>query len=340
MTDDNWQTTKLAIGLVGGRYSVNAEVIAGTLIAGEQLTIKNTNNSFVVDANGARLTNASISVERRNANNDIISNVIINPDYGIKIQKVNPSSGEAEDNFYTDISGNLHMRGDIYAESGTFNGTVYATDGVFSGRIEASTVEASSFIGGSFEGDIECDADISGGSLSGAIIYFGTRKSGGKLFGGTSGATLDTNNGIFEITAVPAGGNAYTHIDGNLVLGNPNAWTGNVSLSDPSQATGHLIANGGADSEKDNYSIYAAHGVYGHQRIKSDTFIEAGYAMVLRGEQINQWSDLEKYIGGGGAGKTNYIKIASYQTEDLSAPTGLYHLGFDNGIITSFYKIL
>ena len=81
MTDDNWQSSKLAIGFINGVYSVNAEVIAGTLLAGSQLTITNDNNSFVVDSNGVRIDNASMTITT--ANNQII----LNPDVGIKLQK-------------------------------------------------------------------------------------------------------------------------------------------------------------------------------------------------------------------------------------------------------------
>lgn len=171
MTDDNWQNVKLAIGIINGKSSVNAEVVAGTLIAGEYLTITNSGGTFTVDGKGATMRNGSISVERKSGS-QITSIVTLNPDYGIKIQKKTGSS--LTDTFYTDLNGNLHFAGDLTGSSGTFtgnlygatitggsidigngnftvdsNGSLYANDGYFQG-----TVTASNFEGGVITGEI------------------------------------------------------------------------------------------------------------------------------------------------------------------------------------------
>lgn len=130
MTDDNWQTVKLAIGLIGGRYSVNAEVIAGTLIAGEQLTIKNNNNSFVIDANGAKMTNASIEVT-----NDR-NKIVLNPDVGIQMSVKNPDTGEYDTNaLMFSEKGVLEFSGTLRAATGEFTGKVTADEGEIGGWI-------------------------------------------------------------------------------------------------------------------------------------------------------------------------------------------------------------
>lgn len=130
MTDDNWQTVKLAIGLIGGKYSVNAEVIAGTLLAGEQLTIKNANNSFVVDANGVKLTNASIEVT-----NDK-NKIVLNPEVGIQMSVKNPSTGEYDTNsLMFSEKGVLEFSGTLRAATGEFTGKVTANEGEIGGWI-------------------------------------------------------------------------------------------------------------------------------------------------------------------------------------------------------------
>ena len=133
MTDDNWQSTKLAIGFINGVYSVNAEVIAGTLIAGNQLTISNESNSFVVDSNGVRIDNASMTITTPN------NQIIINPDVGIKLQKKNGDN--LEDKLYFSSEGDLN-----------FSGTLTAADGIFSGTVEAGTINASNIYGSYIEG--------------------------------------------------------------------------------------------------------------------------------------------------------------------------------------------
>lgn len=130
MTDDNWQTVKLAIGLIGGKYSVNAEVIAGTLLAGEQLTIKNANNSFVVDANGVKLTNASIEVT-----NDK-NKIVLNPEVGIQMSVKNPSTGEYDTNsLMFSEKGVLEFSGTLRAATGEFTGKITANEGEIGGWI-------------------------------------------------------------------------------------------------------------------------------------------------------------------------------------------------------------
>lgn len=89
-TDDGWQSCKAALGniTIGNTnyYGLVAEAIVGNLIAGDQLTIANQNNSFVVDGNGATLKNADLTVENG------VSRIVISPDTGFKIQKKDGSS--------------------------------------------------------------------------------------------------------------------------------------------------------------------------------------------------------------------------------------------------------
>ena len=318
MTDDNWQSTKLAIGFINGVYSVNAEVIAGTLIAGSQLTISNESNSFVVDANGVKIDNASMTITT--ASNQII----LNPDVGIKLQKKNGENWE--DKLYFSSNGDLN-----------FSGKLTAATGVFSGTVEAGTINSSEIYGSYIEGGEIIGSSIDGGSVSGSTIYFGSGKSGATLKGsGSSGATLTCNNGVFTIMAKPtAGTDAYVNILGNLVLGSGDSWAG-IDMSNSSQSSGYLLAGGGESGENDNFSIYARHGVYGHERIKTRTVLESEGSLWVEtgikfaGEWLYSWSGIKSYLGGRSTRNIAYTDAVNGLT---------YNLIFENGILMGWEEI-
>lgn len=192
MTDDNWATAKLAVGLFateesGAYFGVNAEVIGGKLIVGNNLIIENQNDQgvmqFKVDASGAWLHNSTFVLQKDNG-----GCMILDPKYGLLAgtdglfategTTVLPSflgaDGEVElerdgmpanTNFFIDSrDGSAYFRGNVYATDGVFNGTVYATDGKFTGEIEATR--------GTFSGTIKAatlDGKLVGGATGGAL---------------------------------------------------------------------------------------------------------------------------------------------------------------------------
>lgn len=89
-TDDDWQSTRTALGRVdlGGveYYGLVAEVLVGNLIAGSNLVIKNANKdedvTFRVDGSGATLTNSSFTILKGDS-----TQIVINPEDGFKILK-------------------------------------------------------------------------------------------------------------------------------------------------------------------------------------------------------------------------------------------------------------
>jgi len=164
MTDDGWEHAKLAIGRfaskeTGEYWGVNAEVIGGKLIVGNNLIIENVNDmgvmQFKVDAGGAWLNNATMCVQC-----DDGGKILIDPRYGIMAgtgdlytvdgttvkpnfigaggKIITDSYGIPQNaNFYLDArTGKAYFRGD-----GVFNGTIHARDGDFSGTIKASILE-------------------------------------------------------------------------------------------------------------------------------------------------------------------------------------------------------
>lgn len=117
MTDNNWQTSKLAIGKnSNNQYGVIADYIVGKLLAGNSLTITDENNTFTVDSKGAKLVNATLEVTDKNGKNRIL----LDKDNGIKIQKI--ENGQWKDKFYANNSGNLVLDGEITSTSGTIGG--------------------------------------------------------------------------------------------------------------------------------------------------------------------------------------------------------------------------
>ena len=79
-TDDNWSTSKMAIGKIfdpnfvtsdnpeGLKYGIAAPYIVGTLLAGENLVIDTENGAFKVDSSGVYIDALNFHIRRENAN--------------------------------------------------------------------------------------------------------------------------------------------------------------------------------------------------------------------------------------------------------------------------------
>lgn len=161
MSDDNWATAKLALGLfktenTGSYFGVNAEVIGGKLIVGNSLIIENATDDgvmqFMVDASGAWLNNATFVLQKSGG-----GNIIIDPAFGIVAGNanlfttqgttvtpsfVNSSGSIVKDsdgmptnaNFFLDIqTGNAYFRGKVTATSGEIGGFTIADDYLYAG---------------------------------------------------------------------------------------------------------------------------------------------------------------------------------------------------------------
>ncbi len=166
MTDDGWQSAKLAIGLfaspeTGEQWGVNAELIAGKLIIGNNLVLQNPlvdsqghrtgTMMFQVDATGVWLYNSRMVFQSNSGR------IIIDPEYGIAAGNnllfstsgttvtpgfidrygriITDSDGMPQNaNFYLDIdTGNAYFRGKLIAESGEIGGFTIASSYLYSG---------------------------------------------------------------------------------------------------------------------------------------------------------------------------------------------------------------
>lgn len=171
MTKDNWVTADLAIGAFktdsGYHFGVNAEVIGGNLIVGNELIIEAPQvdqqgqptgvMQFKVDGSGAWLNNSTF-VLQSDANNG--GKIIIDPQYGIlagdnNLYTINGTTvtpsfiDTTEDppemtfdndgmptnaNFFLDINnGNAYFRGKVNATSGQIGGFTLESDYMHAG---------------------------------------------------------------------------------------------------------------------------------------------------------------------------------------------------------------
>ena len=162
ITDNGWQSAKLAIGQFatedGGTYfGVNADVIGGKLIVGNNLVIENVNDNgvmqFKVDASGVWLNNSTFVLQK-----DGGGKMLIDPQYGIVAgtgalfttegTTVIPSFVDEDGdlilddggmpqnaNFFLDLQdGNAYFRGELDATEGSIGGWTIEEDYLHSGN--------------------------------------------------------------------------------------------------------------------------------------------------------------------------------------------------------------
>ncbi len=109
-SDDNFTSAKLALGRIkapngGYVYGLNAEVIAGNIMISNELHIQNDSNTFKVDASGATLVNASLTVSKGQ------NTIKIDPSNGFTIYKGSISDSNRQ--IYLGTDGNVYFRGAV-----------------------------------------------------------------------------------------------------------------------------------------------------------------------------------------------------------------------------------
>lgn len=169
MTDDNWDTCKLALGEIDipgtadSAYGIASEVLIGNLILGEALKIMNANNTFTIDENGVNLTTS-----------DGLKKIYINPSDGFKIQGRADTTSAFADKLYLDSEGNAILR-DITAVGGTFAGGVLADSGTMGAFF--STGDSNKVLGNlTIEGDLTINGKYPASPVTpaGAGINYGS----------------------------------------------------------------------------------------------------------------------------------------------------------------------
>ena len=232
-TDDNWATSKMALGLfasdeTGEYFGINAEVIGGKLIVGNNMVIENQNDQgvmqFKVDATGAWLNNGTMVFQK-----DGGGKLLIDPKYGIVAgtsalfdtegTTVIPSfvdgdgdlvldeDGMPEDaNFFLDLrDGNAYFRGVMSATSGKIGGWTIEDDHIYSGSNDT-------YVALNASGDWNAAYAIWAGATNPASAPFWVMKNG----------DMQAKNGTFSGTV---SGAIYRDSNGNLMMNDSEQFT-------------------------------------------------------------------------------------------------------------------
>lgn len=230
MTDDNWSHAKLAIGLfasdeVGEYFGVNADVIGGKLIVGNNLIIENTNDTgvmqFKVDASGAWLNNSTFVLQKDNG-----GKLVIDPAYGILAGKNNlfstngttvyPSFIDSNGDIIFDSEGmpqNSNFFLDIRDGSAYFRGKLSAT----SGKIGGFNITDGYLYTGSGSNYVALNGSGSNSNSAYAIWAGGSSPNSAKFYVKKDG-TLYAKDGTFSGTLSAA------RVSGALTGTGPNSW--------------------------------------------------------------------------------------------------------------------
>jgi hypothetical protein len=256
MTDDHWNTTKLAIGFIkggkvsgtldgdvyydedydgseiddndNGAYCVNADIIAGTLLAGQNLTISNTGGTFTVDGAGATMVNGNISVKKTTTDaagkETVVSAITLNPETGFSIYNGDTTSSDNRV-FYADTDGNLHFKGDLTGATGKFSGSIEggeiyipsktnaqfsvdkdgnmtANSGTFKGKLDGAT--------GTFSGNLDAAGGTFSGTISANQIKSGTLDCDSLTVNGLSFEDISDNLTSDQMSAIKINANQIT----------------------------------------------------------------------------------------------------------------------------------
>ena len=235
MTDDNWSTAKLAIGLFateesGTYFGVNAEVIGGKLIVGNNLIIENENDygvmQFKVDSTGAWLNNATFILQSDSISRASGGKIVLDPRYGIVAGNgslfdvdgttITPSFIDSSGDIELDDDGipkNSNFYLDIRDGSAYFRGNVKAT----SGEIGGFTIEDGYLHSGSGSNYVALNGSGSNSYSAYAIWAGGTSPSSAKFYVRKDG-TMYAKDGTFSGTLSAA------RVSGALTAADANSW--------------------------------------------------------------------------------------------------------------------
>lgn len=149
-TNDNWETAKTALGKVyfdhydadGNKseamgYGLCAEVLVGSLIMGENLQVRNSNNSILLDENGITIKKSNAKVFQATTDGDVYleGTVYANAgQFGEITINTDGSIVSANGNFKVSAEGNLIAKG-----GGTIGGYTISNASLTSGNVGMSS---------------------------------------------------------------------------------------------------------------------------------------------------------------------------------------------------------
>jgi hypothetical protein len=115
MTDDDWNSARLAIGrgLFNGqeKYGVWCDILVGNIVASETLMISNGSKTFIVDKDGIIVNNMKLDMYSA----DKKHRLLIDPNLKSMFNIYN----EDKQVFFIDANGNVTMKGNLYINNGS-----------------------------------------------------------------------------------------------------------------------------------------------------------------------------------------------------------------------------
>lgn len=259
-TKDSWNTASLALGIIsnpsgiGSSYGLIADVLVGKMVASNSLIISNANNTFTVNASGATLTNATMTIQNS------YNSIKLDPTNGIKVTNLQTSS----DVFYLDTSGNINVSGILNAKDLKINGASVLTS---SNKISGNYIDGDTVVAGS----LKVNASITSPIINGGQIIGTTFNNGNGTFtvnssGQVTASNIDITGGSISVSSnVYLGDTLYVgRSTGSVVrgitfngnLGHLNAYNTTLELG----ATSHLSLYSGGSIDFSCTSISGLNG--------------------------------------------------------------------------------
>ncbi len=315
-SNDGFDTAGLALGYIptptgGSAMGLVASAIVGNLIAGNELHISNDNNSFVLDGDGATLTNAKFSINATNAK------VIIDPTASncFTIQK--NVGGTYTNKFWVNSAGDVNFAGTLAGASGTFSGTVTAT----AGNIGTWVINSSGMYYDSTHYIYPNDIRLGGLSIVGSTATF----NGSITATSFTGQVINTGNIIngavtdSKVSSLSAGKITAGTMVGDRIYGGTIGFNGG-SIS---------LGSGGVLTLSANSSVNITAGGTGQ-------FYAAGSNAQVLGSSISIGTSGNTYMNGaivinGTLYADGYSGITHYVTVNI--PGGTRTLYFQRGIL-------
>ncbi len=243
-TPDNLQSVNIALGKfydknAGECWGIVAPNIVGTMLAGQSCIIESEKQyggiaQLKVDGNGVQLNNAKLTLTTDGVTK---TQCVLEPSVGLAIGlyplfDTNPDTGELtlrQDQaklYFDNTSGNLVLKGKVYATDGEFTGKVTATSGTFNGVVNASS--------GIFKGTVQASQYL---DSSGASMFNNNKFNSDYLNLKGINVTNQSGSSTFSISST-----GTVNINGNIVMNGGSINWASVG-SDPKIQTAQSTAN-------------------------------------------------------------------------------------------------
>lgn len=291
LTDDNWLSCAMAMGKVnvGGmdKFGVVADVLVGSMLIGDNLSVINESGNFKVDGSGMSFEAASTKAK-----------IVMNPTDGFSLQKNDGTEDTPnwQKKISMDMDGNIFISGELISIPDVEVDTVGGWDNEDESGLQK--VETSSFarLGGNTyafsAGTISSSAETAKFSVdyTGALVATDATITGKitATSGAIGGWNISGNNLVSSNGSISAGSNFSVSSSGVLTaksgsIGgftiNSNSLVGTYIGLYPSVYGGQLVINGCTLTGTNELSVntnVAASGFYSDYSISAGTYIQAG----------------------------------------------------------------